>query len=152
MLLRPSQIELCMLTNRSRLSHAGSFLGFPPSLILCSSPSGLGAGSYTGSGCWWRVGTCLDLLCWLGEAETDSLQREWGDTPDQQFARVKWPTRLGEPCAAPADRLLLMSTRARDEREWRSAPLLPRCLVSVKTSMWIKASDIILHQSMCVNA
>lgn len=83
------------------------FSGFPPSLILCSSPSGLGTGSNTQSGCWWRVGTCLDLLCCLSKAERDRhSQRE--EACDQQSACERWPTQKESP-AAPMDRLLLVS-------------------------------------------
>lgn len=115
-----------MLTNWSRLSHAGYFFsGFPPSLILCSSPSGLGAGSYTRSGCWWRVGTCLDLLCCLSEAVRErqtsteaQREREKEEACGQQFAGMKWPAPWESP-AAPIDRLLLMSTPV--YARWRQA-------------------------------
>lgn len=46
------------------------FCGFPRPLILCSSPRGLG----TGSCCWWRVGTCLDLLCCCN---TEGRESDW---------------------------------------------------------------------------
>lgn len=71
----PSCVEVfkvkAVCANRMKQAEScwAFFSGFPPSLILCSSPSGLGAGSCTRPGCWWRVGTCLDLLFLLSEAE-----------------------------------------------------------------------------------
>lgn len=50
----------------------------PPLLPLC------GLGSWTGFDCWWRVGTCLDLLCvWVKqtlrgrERSRGSKRRSW---------------------------------------------------------------------------
>ena len=127
----------CVKVKAVQLKPAEScwvFSGFPPSLILCSSPSGLGAGSFTGSGCWWHVGTCLDLCC-LCEAGRDShrqtererererdrdrdreRERNREETLGQLFPRVKW-----ESPAAPVDRPWLMATLAGDKHGWRSA-------------------------------
>lgn len=128
-----SNLGLCMLTDWSRLSHAGPFWVSPPSLNLCSSPSGLGAGSYTQSGCWWHVGTCLDLLYCLSEAEWAS-QRHW---------RGLWSTvcqcevtdTMGEPRSTDGQSLVDVNTRVNSlETSWEGrAARSPRCLVSVKT-------------------
>ncbi len=148
-----------MLTYWSRLSHAGFFSGFPPSVILCSSPSGLGAGSYTrpaGGGVLDHALTCC--TAWAQQRETHpqrdrQRERERGEARGQRFASVKRPTQWESP-AAPVDRLLLVSTPecARWRRAWMEE--LRCCLaawwvskLSVNKSLW----HIILQLSTSVS-
>lgn len=115
LMLKCSNWKLCMLTDwSSRLSHAGSFLGFPPSLILCSSPSGLGAGSYTRP----AVGGVLEhaLTCcaaWVKQRDTAS------ESGRERERRGSWSTVWQCEVTHTMDKLLLVSTPACTR--WRQA-------------------------------
>lgn len=84
------------------------FLGFPP-LILCSSPSGLGAGSIHPVlllvACW-NMPWLVALPEWKRERETCG----------QQYAAMRCSAQWEKP-AAPIGRLLLMS----DCTHWRAS-------------------------------
>lgn len=60
-----------MLTDWSRLSHAGSFSWVSPLSDPLLLPLWSRSRLIHRSGCWWRVGTCLDLLCCLSGAERE---------------------------------------------------------------------------------
>lgn len=60
--------------------------GLPPSLILLPL---CGLGSCTGFDCWWRDGTCLDMLCCLDEADAET-EREREATKKQKKLVVNW--------------------------------------------------------------
>lgn len=88
-----------MLTDRSRLSHAGSFLGFPP--LWSSAPPPVQA--HTSSP---AVGGVLEhaLTCctaWLNRQRERERERqpqeERQEAGGQQFSSVKWPTHRESP-------------------------------------------------------
>ncbi|KAK5894507.1 hypothetical protein CesoFtcFv8_011190 [Champsocephalus esox] len=71
------------------------------------------------AGCWWRVGTCLDLLCCLSGAETETEREKWSTVCQGDVTQTRrehpWtdPYPRGPSLDTSVDRraLLLLSYR-----------------------------------------
>lgn len=126
------------------------FSGFPPSLILCSSPSGLGAGSYTQP----AVGGVLEhaLTCTAREKEREREKRLVVYSFTMSVCEVTCTRR---ETSTSGQTVVGVNTRVHSWRHvWmgdhRGAPLLPHCVVSV--TILLKEKPVIyVHNIITVN-